>query len=153
MSNYLAYLETPIGILEFRGDEDYLLSVFFVEEKSEVEILNQLMEEVLRQFSRYFSGKLFEFNLPIKFRGTDFQNRVWTELCNIGYGETISYKEQAIRIGNPKACRAVGGANSKNPLSIIVPCHRVIGSNKTLTGYAGGLSRKEWLLQHEKNLT
>ena len=147
---YLAYLDTPIGTLEFTGDEKYLLSVMFVEEKTEAERRNPIVEEATKQFSLYFQGKLGEFSLPIQLNGTQFQNRAWEELCNIPYGETISYKEQATRAGNPKGCRAVGGANGKNILSIVVPCHRVIGSNNTLTGYAGGLDKKQWLLEHEK---
>lgn len=147
---YLAYMDTPIGIIEFTGDDKYLLSVMFVEEREQSEKLNPILEETIKQFTLYFDGKLKYFNLPIQFNGTEFQNRVWKELCNIPYGETISYKEQAIRIDNPKGCRAVGGANGKNILSIIAPCHRVIGTNKTLTGYAGGLDKKQWLLEHEK---
>lgn len=150
-AEYLAYMDTPIGILEFIGDDEYLLSVVFVEEREENERLNSILRETIRQFELYFSGQLQNFNLPIQFNGTEFQNSVWRELCNIPYGETISYKEQAIRIDNPKGCRAVGGANGKNILSIIAPCHRVIGTNKTLTGYAGGLDKKQWLLEHEKN--
>lgn len=149
-SLYLAYLDTPMGTLEFTGDENYLLSVMFVEEKSETERRNSILEEAVKQFSLYFQGKLREFNLPIELNGTQFQNRAWKELCNIPYGETISYMEQARRIDNPKGCRAVGGANGKNILSIVVPCHRVIGKNNTLTGYAGGLDKKQWLLEHEK---
>ncbi|MGL4403695.1 MAG: methylated-DNA--[protein]-cysteine S-methyltransferase [Fusobacteriaceae bacterium] len=154
MNKYLAYLDTPIGILELRGDDDYLISALFLEKRTETERTNPLMEEAVRQFALYFEGKLDSFNLPIQLNGTEFQNKAWKELCNIPYGETISYKEQAIRIGNPKGCRAVGGANGKNILNIVVPCHRVIGSNNTLTGYGGGLDKKQWLLEHEKrNLT
>jgi methylated-DNA-[protein]-cysteine S-methyltransferase len=97
----------------------------------------------------YFAGELTEFDLPMKMIGTEFQKTVWRELLNIPFGVTISYGELADRVGNPNASRAVGAANGRNPISIIVPCHRVIGSNGKLTGYGGGLERKEWLLAHE----
>lgn len=149
-AKYFAYIHTPLGLMEFLADDNYLLSVMFVEEKTHSENPNEILRETVRQFNEYFSGTLENFNLPIEFNGTEFQNRVWKELCNIPYGETISYKELAIRIGNEKGCRAVGGANGKNVVNIIAPCHRVIGSNNTLTGYGGGLDKKEWLLHNEK---
>lgn len=101
------------------------------------------------QLSAYFAGELPKFDLPLAPDGTDFQKQAWRALCKIPYGETISYGEQARRIGRPNAFRAVGTANGQNPISIIVPCHRVIGANGTLTGYGGGLPRKSWLLAHE----
>jgi methylated-DNA-[protein]-cysteine S-methyltransferase len=108
-----------------------------------------LFVEAKRQLTAYFEGKLTQFDLPLAPDGTEFQQRVWAELQNIPFGETISYGELARRIGNPNASRAVGLANGRNPLSIIIPCHRVIGANGKLTGYSGGLSRKERLLQLE----
>jgi methylated-DNA-[protein]-cysteine S-methyltransferase len=105
--------------------------------------------EVKAQLRAYFEGRLNEFDLPLAPQGTEFQSRVWQELRGIPYGETISYAELARRIGNPKASRAVGHANARNPISIIVPCHRVIGADNSLTGYAGGLERKRALLAHE----
>lgn len=101
------------------------------------------------QLAEYFEGKRTEFDLDYKFSGTEFQREVWNQLSKIPYGETISYLELAQRIGRPKAVRAVGQANGRNPISIMVPCHRVVGMNGTLTGYGGGLSRKEFLLRHE----
>jgi methylated-DNA-[protein]-cysteine S-methyltransferase len=101
------------------------------------------------QLAEYFAGARRTFNLPLALRGTPFQERVWKMLTEIGFGETWSYGELAKRIGNPQASRAVGLANGANPISIIVPCHRVIGANGTLTGYGGGLERKRWLLSHE----
>jgi methylated-DNA-[protein]-cysteine S-methyltransferase len=101
------------------------------------------------QLRAYFEGELLEFELTLRMKGTDFQRKVWKELTNIPFGSTISYAEQARRIGRPGAARAVGAANGRNPISIVVPCHRVIGANGTLTGYGGGLDRKQWLLDHE----
>lgn len=104
-----------------------------------------------KQLDEYFAGDRKVFDLPITFNGTDFQKKVWRALCDIPYGETRSYKDIAIAIGNENACRAVGMANNKNPITIIVPCHRVIGSNSKLVGYAGGLDMKKGLLEMEKN--
>lgn len=105
---------------------------------------------VIAELDAYFAGELSVFDLPLSFAGTQFQNAVWTELSTIAYGVTISYRELAIRIGNPRAVRAVGAANGQNPISIIVPCHRVVGSNGDLVGYGGGLDCKRWLLGHER---
>lgn len=118
---------------------------------SEIDDLNEdaVLRETGRQLRAYFAGKLQAFDIPLSPPGTPFQRRAWEELCRIPYGMTISYAEQARRIGRPSASRAVGGANGRNPIAIIVPCHRVIGANGTLTGYGGGLDRKQWLLDHE----
>lgn len=107
------------------------------------------LAEAVNQLKEYFNGKRQSFSLPLAPEGTEFQKQVWKELCNIPYGETISYKTLATRAGNVNASRAVGMANNRNPIGIIIPCHRVIGANGSLTGYAGGLDRKEWLLNHE----
>jgi methylated-DNA-[protein]-cysteine S-methyltransferase len=104
---------------------------------------------VCEQLTEYFAGKLQEFDVRLAPEGTEFQKRVWHELCRIPYGTSISYGELARRIGQPAASRAVGRANGQNPISIIVPCHRVIGADGTLTGYGGGIERKQWLLDHE----
>ena len=101
------------------------------------------------QLSEYFSGKRQTFDLPLNLKGTEFQLAVWNELLRVPYGDTITYAELARRIGRPAAIRAVGAANGANPIPVIVPCHRVIGSNGTLTGYGGGIERKQWLLAHE----
>jgi methylated-DNA-[protein]-cysteine S-methyltransferase len=108
--------------------------------------------EVSAQLDRYFSGELTRFDVPLRLDGTPFQQSVWSELALIAYGGTISYRELATRMGNPRAVRAVGGANGKNPVSIIVPCHRVIGADGELVGYGGGLACKRWLLAHERAL-
>jgi len=108
--------------------------------------------EVCEQLTEYFAGRLQEFDIRLAPAGTDFQKRVWQELCRIPFGASISYGELARRIEKPAASRAVGRANGQNPISIIVPCHRVIGANGTLTGYGGGLERKKWLLEHEARI-
>ncbi len=107
------------------------------------------LAHVVEQLNAYFAGTLTDFDLPIEMHGTDFQRHVWRGLCEIPYGERISYGELARWVGNPKASRAVGLANGRNPVAIIVPCHRVIGADGSLTGYGGGLDRKVWLLEHE----
>jgi methylated-DNA-[protein]-cysteine S-methyltransferase len=112
-----------------------------------------VLEEAASQLSRYFAGELTEFGLPLRLDGTAFQQRVWAALQGIGYGATISYRELADQIGQPSAVRAVGLANGRNPVSIIVPCHRVIGADGSLTGYGGGLDRKRFLLAHEQQVT
>ena len=108
-----------------------------------------LLLEAEKQLAEYFAGSRREFDLPLAPQGTAFQRKVWDALTEIPYGETRSYGEIAARIGNPKACRAVGMANNRNPLSILIPCHRVIGADGSLTGYAGGIPKKLWLLRHE----
>lgn len=108
-----------------------------------------LFADACRQLAAYFAGDLHEFDVALSPQGTEFQRKVWRELCRIPYGETISYGEQARRIGQPAASRAVGRANGQNPISIIVPCHRVVGASGALTGYGGGIERKRWLLDHE----
>lgn len=119
--------------------------------EEEVEIKESVLtKETFKQLSEYFNGKRKEFNLPLDPVGTKFQKSVWMALLNIPYGETRTYKEIAIKVGNEKGARAVGMANNKNPISIIIPCHRVIGSNKKLVGYAGGLHIKEKLLDLER---
>ena len=109
----------------------------------------RLLDEAADQLRDYFAGERSDFDLPLAMEGTPFQQRVWQELCEIPYGQTISYGELARRVGRPGSARAVGLANGRNPVAIIVPCHRVIGSNGKLTGYGGGLDRKAWLLDHE----
>ncbi|MEZ9761299.1 methylated-DNA--[protein]-cysteine S-methyltransferase [Vibrio splendidus] len=113
---------------------------------------DELCQLAAKQLDEYFAGKRTSFDLPLEPKGTDFQRKAWVALTSIPYGETISYGEQAKRMDNPKAVRAVGGANGKNPFSIVVPCHRVIGANGTLTGYTGGMNRKEWLLDFERSV-
>ncbi|MEK4027495.1 methylated-DNA--[protein]-cysteine S-methyltransferase [Pseudobacillus sp. FSL P4-0506] len=147
--------ESPIGVIEILGTDEVILSILFSEEDKKVNVLQPdtppVLAECYNQLDEYFKGDRYEFTFPYQFEGTDFQKKVWEALKEIPYAETGSYKDIAVSIGNQKAIRAVGSANGKNKLSIVIPCHRIIGSNGTLTGYAGGLWRKEWLLQHEKS--
>lgn len=147
---YYGYYDSPIGLLEIICTDEALVSALFVTERQFDNDSHPLVDKALKQFDEYFKGERRDFDLPISFGGTLFQKSVWDGLTKIPYGETWSYKQLAMLIGNEKATRAVGNANSKNLISIVVPCHRVIGANKTLTGYAGGLDRKQWLLEHEK---
>lgn len=149
---YTAYYQSPIGTIEIKGTQDGILSVLFLEEdKVKVsEAMPACLEHCINELDQYFQGLLKDFSVPLITQGTDFQKRVWETLQTIPFGTTLSYRDIAVRIDNPKAVRAVGNANGKNMHSIIVPCHRVIGSQGDLTGYEGGIWRKEWLLEHEK---
>ena len=144
-----AYIETPIGFAELKGDEKGLKSISVLNEKKPKGIIPEVLEDAVYQFQEYFEGKRKDFNLKLNPVGTDFQKKVWEELQTIPFGKTVSYLELSKQLGDVKAIRAVAAANGKNPLWIVVPCHRVIGSNGDLVGYAGGLSRKKWLLEHE----
>ena len=152
---YYCYLETPIGDLLLAGDEDGLSLVGFPEGSMRREpetdwIFNEKpFAEARRQLRDYFAGKRHTFDLKIKPSGTEFQLQVLDELCKIPYGTTVSYSDIANRIGRPKAVRAVGAANGRNPIPIIIPCHRVIGASGDLTGFGGGLPTKEALLRLE----
>lgn len=144
---------TGLCLLEFVGQTRLEREIHQIAQAKRAQILFQshdLLQETAEQIQAYFSGSLKQFSVPIDFVGTDFQQRVWRVLQTIPYGETISYAEQATKLGNPKAVRAVAAANGQNKISIIVPCHRVIGSNGKLTGYAGGLPRKQFLLDWER---
>lgn len=145
----LEYLQTPCGLLAIYADEKGITKAVFVEAAQESPSPSLLTSQCKVQLSQYFAGELTDFDVPLNARGTDFQRRVWAELRRIPYGETVSYVDIAERLGQPTASRAVGMANGKNPISIIVPCHRVIGKNGSLTGYAGGLERKRYLLTLE----
>ncbi|WP_083941921.1 methylated-DNA--[protein]-cysteine S-methyltransferase [Salinicola socius] len=140
----------PLGPIEIRATDRGLTWLAFSSSPNLPERGNAITERCAQQLEAYFSGELTAFDLPMTPRGTDFQTMVWRALRTIPYGQTCSYREIAIAIGTPLAVRAVGAANGRNPLSLIVPCHRVIGSNGKLTGYAGGIERKRWLLQHER---
>lgn len=141
--------ESPIGLIEIDGTSEAVTSLNFVEQVSCELEPNSIVEEAIQQVSEYFLGTRTGFSLPIVLQGTDFQRLVWQQLLAIPFGRTVSYQDVANAIGNPRAVRTVGAANGQNPISIIVPCHRVVGSNGSLTGYGGGLWRKEWLLRHE----
>ena len=141
-------IATPLGGLQIREEAGAICAIGFTQEAPRPP-QTPLLTEAARQLEAYFDGMLTVFDLPIRLEGTDFQLRCWQALQTIPHGETISYGEQARRIGHPKAVRAVGGANHRNPISIIVPCHRVVGADGALTGYGGGMDKKAWLLAHE----
>lgn len=142
--------KTIIGDIEITEEDKSIIGVNFNTESIIEDKETELIEETYRQISEYLEGERKTFDIPIKMQGTEFQKKVWKELTKIPYGETRSYKQIAENIGNPKACRAVGMANHNNPIAIIVPCHRVIGTNNKLVGYAGGLAIKEKLLKVEQ---
>lgn len=152
---YYCYCDSPIGRMLLVGENGMLEELHFPKAAEQLEIPTNWQEnetffkEHLRQLHQYFGGERQEFHLPLAAKGTPFQERVWRELCKIPFGKTASYGEIAERIGNPKACRAVGMANKKNPIPIIIPCHRIIGKNGSLTGFGGGLSVKKQLLDLE----
>ena len=156
MPTLFTRIESPLGPLLLACDEAGLREINFMNGRHSAHLKPEWREdaralkEPIRQLRAYFAGELEDFDLPLAPEGTQFQQKVWTELCEIPYGETRSYGELARRIGNPNACRAVGLANGSNPIPIIIPCHRVIGSNGKLTGYGGGLPIKEKLLALEK---
>ena len=150
---YYTYYESPIGLLKIAATPNYVSELSYVDDSSQIihgepgicDVLHQCTEELIE----FFSGRRKKFSVPVHQEGTDFQKRVWGELLEIPFGKTITYLEMAKHLGDTKAIRAAASANGKNNIAIIVPCHRVIGSDKSLTGYSGGLWRKKWLLQHE----
>lgn len=154
---YYTYYQSPIGMLKIAGTDNYIAELSFIDKQEQVihgePGVSEIMHQCTEQLIEFFSGKRKNFDLPVHQPGTFFQQKVWGELIQIPYGKTISYLELSRRIGDEKAIRAVGATNGKNKIAIIIPCHRVIGSDKSLTGYAGGLWRKKWLLQHEFKIT
>ena len=143
-------IPTPIGIAKIIGDDSGISSVTVLNSEEKVtDIIPDELEDCVIQLREYFEGLRTQFDLNLNPEGTDFQKQVWKLLEQIPYGKTISYLDLSKQLGDVKAIRAVANANGKNPLWIIIPCHRVIGSDGSLTGYAGGLHRKQWLLEHE----
>lgn len=142
--------KSPIGNILITADEKYILTVSFSDGTVNYCEKNELIEKVISQLEEYFAGRRKQFKLPLNPSGSEFQKKVWSELLKIPYGETRTYKHIAEAIGNEKASRAIGNANNKNPIGIIIPCHRVIGTNGKLIGYAGGLDKKQKLLELEK---
>lgn len=151
-------VSTPVGEMLLVGDEHWLHQLALPNsfDRSDLDVAREgspaAVREAGSQVGAYFAGRLRGFSLPLQPLGTEFQRRVWFALADIGYGETESYGSLAARVGNPKACRAVGLANGRNPIPLVLPCHRVIGSNGNLTGYGGGLGLKRWLLEHEASV-
>jgi methylated-DNA-[protein]-cysteine S-methyltransferase len=158
MNSYTKFT-TPVGELTLIANSTHLLAVLWEKDsakrvkmdRGDLDNNHAILKKTAKQLQEYFDGKRKEFDLPIKFEGTDFQKKAWAALTKIPYGKTASYKDQAKKIGVEKAVRAVGAANGKNPLSIVVPCHRVIGTNGKLTGFAGGLKNKDYLLKLESH--
>lgn len=144
------YFKSPIGTIKIEAEGESIIGICFCDECSDGDE-NRVIIECKKQLKEYFEGKRKDFNLDIKIKKyTDFQLKVWDELLKIPYGEKVSYKYIAEKINNPKAVRAVGGANNKNPIAIIIPCHRVIGANGKMVGYAEGVDKKEFLLRLEE---
>ena len=152
MNNAIRYYHSPVGWLQLVATEHAISGVAFVSNPGESVGTSPVLDLCQQQLEAYFDGTLTKFSVPLRLEGTPFQRRVWEALQTIPFGATWSYSELAQRVGNPKACRAVGGANHRNPIAILVPCHRVIGSSGALTGYAGGLARKQALLEHEQRM-
>lgn len=159
MKYYYTVMGSPVGDITLISDADSLCAIYWPNQKPDGKKFPELekkdskvLRSATKQLSSYFKGNRKEFDLPLRPVGTDFQEQVWQALTTIGYGETVSYGDIANHIKNPKAVRAVGAAIGRNPISIIIPCHRVIGSNGKLTGFAGGLSTKEFLLNLENRL-
>jgi methylated-DNA-[protein]-cysteine S-methyltransferase len=148
---YTSAIDTPIGQIVIEADD---AAVFFIGFKNVVEENPNSVTTIAReQLQQYFSGSRYEFSFPIRQQGTEFQQKVWTELLNVSAGKPISYTALSKRMNSPLAIRAIAAANGKNNLMIVVPCHRIIGANGDLVGYAGGLLRKKWLLEHEAKMT
>lgn len=154
-----AFINSPLGITKIVGDQNGISEICCasssealgsVSSEGEIsQIIPKELQEATMQLQDYFDGKRNDFTFRLNPKGTDFQQKVWKELCNIPFGKTLSYLELSKKLGDVKAIRAVASANGKNPLWIVIPCHRVIGTDGSLTGYAGGLWRKKWLLEHE----
>ena len=151
----ISYFLSPVGYLRLEADNDGLQSLLLNSPPADELAVLALSHPVLvlahQQLQEYFSGSRYDFTVPLAMTGTEFQLAAWHALQTIPYGKTVSYKAIAEQIGRPKAMRAVGMANNRNPIAIIVPCHRVIGANGQLVGYGGGLGMKQWLLEHEKS--
>lgn len=153
MDTYI--LQSPVGPLEIKGNQDGISYITYLDNTPVMVsdlVPNSLKNGVL-QLQEYFDGKRTQFDVKLNPQGTEFQQRVWKQLTTIPYAKTVSYQKMANDLGDPKVIRAAASANGKNPISIIIPCHRVIGSDGSLTGYAGGLHRKKWLLAHESPVT
>lgn len=149
------YYQSPAGLLKIGGTENYISQISFIENNEEyIELCgnNSLLNKCVEELNEYFNGQRVSFDIPIYQKGTDFQTKVWNELLNINFGKTISYMTLAKRLGDANCIRAAASGNGKNQICIIVPCHRVIGTDQSLVGYAGGLQRKRWLLGHENKI-
>ena len=145
------FYDTPVGKICIGEENGSITRVTWTQlPKSYIQEETELILRCKKQLEEYFAGKRKTFDLPLAPKGTAFQQRVWKALQDIPYGELRTYQEIALAVDNPKGCQAVGGANGKNPIAILIPCHRVIGKDGSMTGYSGGLEKKEWLLELEK---
>ena len=145
-----AYLQTPLGTASITGDDNGIAAISIRDDDHEVtKKIPQTLQPAVKQLQEYFDGTRTKFDFKCNPQGTEFQQKVWRELLNVPFGKTVSYMDITKKLGDVKAIRAVASANGKNPLWIVVPCHRIIGTDGSLTGYAGGLWRKKWLLEHE----
>ena len=144
-----AYIHTPLGTAQITGNEAGITHLTIGDSRPERNLIPSSLDQVCKQVNAYFEGHLKHFDIPVLPEGTTFQKKVWKALMEIPYGSTISYGDLAAQLGNPGAVRAVASANAVNPIWILIPCHRVVGSDGALRGYAGGLYRKKWLLDHE----
>jgi methylated-DNA-[protein]-cysteine S-methyltransferase len=146
----IAYCKTPLGVARIISGDGFIKSISILDDEIEIQPANDpILENAVKQLDEYFGGRRIVFDLPINQQGSDFQQSVWQQLLQIPFGNTITYSQQSKLMNNPLGIRAIASANGKNNLWIVVPCHRVIGSDGNLTGYAGGLWRKKWLLAHE----
>lgn len=150
---HTTYYSSPLGPIEITGNDEGILGVYFVDakKKSSKEI-HPCLKECVYQLDEYFKGIRTEFGLKLNPKGTAFQQKVWAQLLTVPFGKTASYLDISKLLGDANATRAVGNANGSNPISVIIPCHRVIGANGKLVGYGGGIKKKEWLLEHERNI-
>lgn len=152
-----AYFKSPIGLLELRGSSKGISKIIFLNESdvSDVnfDVVPECLQDCVNQFKEFFAGKRKEFNLLLDYKGSAFQCKVWKKILDIPYGKVLTYSELSEIVRNLDSIRAVASANSKNPIPIIIPCHRVVGVNHKLVGYSGGLWRKEWLLNYESGIT
>jgi len=147
------YIKTPLGVAKIVGDASGISEISTLDDGEITKTIPKELKEAVAQLNDYFAKKRHDFSFKLNPKGTEFQLKVWNELLNIPFGKTISYLDLAKKLGDPKVIRAAASANGKNPLWIVVPCHRVIGTDGSLTGYAGGLWRKKWLLEHENPTT
>jgi methylated-DNA-[protein]-cysteine S-methyltransferase len=157
---FSAFIKTKIGFLTVKADQAAVQEIVFLDDsekpnptfqhRQNPKTFPRHLNDCLIQLTEYFKGQRKKFEIPLDLQGTPFQKKVWDKLLQVPYGKTCSYQDLAVAVGKPKAFRAIGGANHRNPIPIIVPCHRVIGAKGALTGYGGGLWRKQWLLEHEQ---
>lgn len=151
-----AFYISTLGPVQITEENGFITAVSFKDEpidQVQPSVINSVLQKAIKQLDEYFNGIRTSFDLPINVIGTNFQQKVWTELQKIPYGQTITYQHLALRLGNMKVIRASASANGKNPIGIMIPCHRVVGVDGKLTGYAGGLHRKQWLLDHEAKIS